>query len=659
MSYSNLENKVYYDALEANYFNEFPGEIIKHAPLFRNERVTEGVHRYNGKIWKEELATEIEGRCNAILNKMGVVACNRMRNHIVSFMSRYVIKESEFNLNAENLFVTENGVIDLECLKRVWEQLPENEKNIKELFALKDEWLFPHENYKENHLTTMAPIEIPDELDIDQFYEDINFIKGKLLKSLGDRSDNLEWLCNLLALCLTGRRTGDMFVNLYGRGGTGKTTFIKFLGSVFGDDYLRILQTSELFDERNSTLTKLYRSKYARIISVSEPTDSKINASFIKKLTGGSELAVGYGDIKFELNGQIIIDSNFLLEPKEVDKEAFRRRAAIIPFGPAIPEEDQEKDLIEKMKERKNSFFIELLYRFVQLNLLGFKKPVFSYSVLETADLFSDLPKMFYKTCCTSGLSTQNGKDYKLPEVLLFFRTQFYDYYEHCLNNLFFKSEQFHRDVFKISGQTLHKELLKFHRNIDASHAREIVFKNLILEIPPEGATAQSLQVERLVNCKWATDKSEALKIINEAAQTATITIPEGKDDEDFRDVMMLQGFPSFSFFNIVTPNKTIWENEMLISILNERYATVSSGGFVSIPEMLISWLHSNEVGISPQKATEILDKFAYFIEMCNSDLNRCMTNKEIRDILGVLFDLYIKMARKTLRDNSKKEIKL
>ena len=110
-----------------------------------------------------------------------------------SFLARRCISEKELNIDGKYFFNTKSGVIDLIKLKKLAEELGEN-FNGDTLIQNRKKWLFPHEDFKDNHFTCLAPITIPETFDEGKFYKDIDFLKKTLLKSLGGREDSYEWI---------------------------------------------------------------------------------------------------------------------------------------------------------------------------------------------------------------------------------------------------------------------------------------------------------------------------------------------------------------------------------------------------------------------------------------------------------------------------------
>ena len=631
-------------SFDEEFFCSEGKDIIKHEKLCRNSGITEGVHLYNGKIWELQIPNSLEGKCHSILERRGVNAVVRKKAKIAQFFSAYEISEDEFNIDGENLFVIKNGIIDLRKLKDVYQNFTEEERGLATLLERKSDWFFPHELYKENHLTTMAPVSIPDVFDEAKFKCDMAFIKETMLKSLGQVEESYEWINDLLSLCLSGIRKGDFFVNFFGRGGSGKTTFINFFSSVFGEDYFRVLATTNLFDEKNSSLNKLYRRKYARIINVSEPNDSKINASFLKKLTGDSKLTVGYDEKQFKINAQIIIDSNFIIDCQEVDKEAFMRRYSCIPWGPAIQETAQDKELPEKLRKTSESFFLNLIERYAKSDIPTFHKPAISFEVQKTISLFKNPIDYFFNTFCVAATDTLGGEEKFLSDIKDIFETDFRDYYEANFNNLFYKSEQFHRNLLDITASQFNRQMKLHHRNYDDRAGRRLRFNNIIVRKPGPEKTTMEAYVEYLKQSGIAKNDMEALEKISEAGKTFFRFSEE--PDGNFDDIKDLPGDFSFLSFGLSKyPSKIAWKNTMGFWLLNN---VICNSFHLRDQTTFYNWLLSISGNKYQQIRSALYESFLGIRNCCD-----ILTNEKFRDCLSILFDLYVKFARNKLRKNN------
>ncbi|MDD7612228.1 MAG: hypothetical protein PUJ82_15070, partial [Spirochaetales bacterium] len=254
---------------ESAFFKAFPHPIIKQETIFKEETLTENCFWWSGKYWRRFKPLELEGILNEVLlDALGVEATCRKNDLKKSFLARRCVPEKELNIDGEFFLNTESGVIDLVQVKKLADELGDR-FNGQTLIENREKWLFPHEDFKENHLTCLAPINIPESFDEEKFMADIDFFKSTFLKSLGEREDSYEWLLNLYSACLSGERKGDHFTSLYGATGSGKSTLVEFINSIYGDEYYKTVEPEDLASKSEKAIKRFYRARFARIIGIS------------------------------------------------------------------------------------------------------------------------------------------------------------------------------------------------------------------------------------------------------------------------------------------------------------------------------------------------------------------------------------------------------
>lgn len=624
--------------LASAFFNHFPHPIIKQNAIFQNEALTENVYWWTGKYWRPFKPLDLEGKLNDILlNDLGIEETCRKNDMKKTFLAEHSIPQEELNIEGENLFCCESGVIDLISLREIYES-SEKEFSIETLYERKSDWLFPHEMYKDNHITCFAPISIPDIFNKEQFEEDMSFFRNTFLKSMGNREDSFEWLMDLFSACLSGERKGDHFTSLYGAPASGKTTLMKFASSVFGDQYARTIEPEDLAGKSPAAIKRFYRSRFARYINVSETADKKLNSSFLKKLTGKSNILVGYDGETMELNAHIIVDSNHLIESDETDAAAFLRRYIVIPFGPKIDESQQDKHLAEKLEKIKQSFFLELIFRFPKLKVSELSAPEITNEVLTTAKTFKEPVRFFLDTCTVPALKIHGGRDVKIAELYRLYKQNFSYIYEARFNNIFYRTDDFHVNLPEIGRQKFTIEVEKVYHNITSDHkGKELCVNNLIVRDPGAYTTVKKMQIEQLqkVYCV-ASNEEEALALIEETEKPCLVSLPDDPNDTGFADIIWYEGCPSFTWLHVV-PNQLMWENQILRIIC-----------FKNLPNMFglfgqfQQWL---AIAIGYEKGCEIFSDLCNQLSLCgNYEMALC--NTEVRKILSGFFDIYRKYVQ-------------
>ena len=176
----------------------------------------------------------------------------------------------------------------------------------------------------------------------------------QFLKEIMDGNERkIEYLQRAIGYSLTGSTRERVFFILYGTGANGKSTFLNTLTELFGE-YATTIPTSTLFSKTSDSIPNdIAKLRGSRFVTAYEGEEEKrLDEGLIKRMTGqdimtARHLWEEYFDFfpKFKLwfatNHKPIIWGN--------DK-AIWDRIRLIPFTVTIPEERQDKDLIDKLK---------------------------------------------------------------------------------------------------------------------------------------------------------------------------------------------------------------------------------------------------------------------------------------------------------------------
>lgn len=625
------EEKICCEHLEKFFFARFPHPIFKEQNIGEKEAMTSKVHFWDEKHWPEIKSQELRGFLHRILkDDLGITATCRKNDLIAGFLSKYIISEEEINVDGKRLFNTMSGVICLDSFKKTMQGLG-SDISIQKMLSMRNLWLFKHEQFKQNHLTCLANIEIPENISLERYKSDLDFFKKTFLKSMGYREDSLEWLFNLFSACISGERKGDHFTALYGAPATGKTTLTKFLRLVFGN-YLQTIEPEDFVQKSDGGVRKFYHARFARMINLSELPERKANSSFIKKITGNSEILIGnYGET-FTLDAHILIDTNHLLTPDETDSTAFLRRVIYIPFGPQIEENAMDKDLLQKLAKVKESFFLNLLLRFPNVNPTKISTPTISKEVIKTSEKFRNPIDFFFQKWCVPALDVHGGRKYKLSEIYRIFIQEFFYDYESEFNTLFYHSEDFHRKPASIAKQKFNLKFQDVHHFVRTGHGGDLIFYNLIIHNPGNYTTMREYQKKQLREFyRIATSDEEAEILIKDAERPSVISVPNDAFETEYRDILWYKGFPSFYSLGI-PQNKIVWENSVLMLLL--------SGGGVQV----FSWLQKT---MDQTECNQIWAELMQRIQNYNYNFAFCCNDCGIRGILSSLFDFFVNSVRK------------
>ena len=199
-------------------------------PIARHtQKYTEGCVYWTGKYWAPCDRNILEADLNSCITELGEVKRNRQDAYSKDFISHFAKTDKDMDVDTDFLLVVQNGVVDLCKVLGVWKGL-EN-PTVQKLWEQKDKWLFSHEDFKENHLTHIANVFVPDVWHAEKYFEEIEFFHKTLLVTFGGEEESFDWFMTYIALSLTGENTGNTFCNLYGKQKTGKSTIKDFLYS--------------------------------------------------------------------------------------------------------------------------------------------------------------------------------------------------------------------------------------------------------------------------------------------------------------------------------------------------------------------------------------------------------------------------------------------
>jgi putative DNA primase/helicase len=134
---------------------------------------------------------------------------------------------------------------------------------------------------------------------------------------------------------------------LYGTGANGKSVFFEIVNALLGKDNVCSYSLGSLTDENG-----YHRAKLAgKLVNYSSEINGKLEASIFKQLVSGEpvEARLPYQDPFIMTDyAKLIFNCNEL--PKDVEQShAFFRRFIIVPFKVTIPDNEQDKQLSQKI----------------------------------------------------------------------------------------------------------------------------------------------------------------------------------------------------------------------------------------------------------------------------------------------------------------------
>lgn len=164
----------------------------------------------------------------------------------------------------------------------------------------------------------------------------------------------IHFIQKAVGYSLTGNVSERVMFILYGKGANGKTTFLTVLKNLL-DDYALQAPVSMLMVKKWDTIpndiARLFR---ARFVSATEAEEGqRLAESLVKYITGGDIIVARFlhGEFfEFEPTHKIWLATNHKPIIRGTDK-AIWDRIRLIPFNVTIPEEKQDKQLLEKLTQ--------------------------------------------------------------------------------------------------------------------------------------------------------------------------------------------------------------------------------------------------------------------------------------------------------------------
>ena len=621
------------EILETLFTEKYPefSKIVKKSRVFLNESLTDNVFIEDANGLLKPLEKGILHSClTTCLYEMQISEINRQKCLIRTFLSKFEKPESDFDRDAENYFVGENFAVYLPKLSK--------KKYAKISAMLKDQsqWFHSTQSLKKNFITRYSQIKFPS--NIDDFVVEcaVEKIKKILLRCMGNQESSVEDFLNYLAVAIVGIRKADYFLILQGVGGTGKGLILDLLRLIFGG-YFTTIDTEAFLNGKPSIKQELYYKRTARIISIQEPSEEKKKVGLLKQVTGRGTIEIEGKE--FSMNSLFVIDSNFPVEATAFDS-GFNRRAYILPFGPTIPEEEQNREYIKELKELAPYFLIELFRRFSCIDIAKIQRP----KITETVRYWNSIERngkfvqAFMDICCTADVET--GNDISLKDIREVFQTHFpVIYSEYRRKFLFwFDGDQFKTTIQKTTAREFDAEFLVRFKNCGLKNGYKTI-RNLVIGNPGEFQTMEQRQIEDLMK-RFHLNEDEAKVRIDSARAPSVAKSKANFLEDDYRDLLSYVGPWGLQCFKILDGNPREWKKAVIEYLCYSKLQPIFSFKCDFVNKFISPQESERLCGILEQRLSEKMQ----FPENCVSDV-------VINDILEVIFDAFAKGVRENLKN--------
>ena len=199
---------------------------------------------------------------------------------------------------------------------------------------------------REDMLTKLAPVAYDPDAQCPVWTEFLRTIFA------GDE-DLIDYVQRWAGYSLTGSTREQVIALCWGAGSNGKTTMQETLRRALGD-YAAHTPSSTLLerDHGDAIPNDLARLRGTRLVTASETGDGRrLDEERVKAITGSDVIAARYMRaewFEFRPNFKVWASTNHLPRVRGTD-HALWRRIRLIPFSVTIADEDQDRDLPEKL----------------------------------------------------------------------------------------------------------------------------------------------------------------------------------------------------------------------------------------------------------------------------------------------------------------------
>jgi len=203
-----------------------------------------------------------------------------------------------------------------------------------------------YEPSREDYITKQASVRFDKNATCPNW---INFLD----KVMNGNTEMVKFLQRTVGYCLTGSTQEQCIFLLYGTGANGKSTFLNVLRALFGDYGMQAPAEMLMTKHDGGVPNDIARLRGARFVATSETEEGRRFAeALVKQLTGGDTISARflYGEyFDFQPSHKILLATNHKPVIRGNDR-AIWRRIRLIPFTVAIPPEEQDKCLEQKLR---------------------------------------------------------------------------------------------------------------------------------------------------------------------------------------------------------------------------------------------------------------------------------------------------------------------
>ena len=217
----------------------------------------------------------------------------------------------------------------------------------------------------------------------------------------------INYVQTIFGIALIGQVTEQIFPFFYGLGANGKSTLLELFKHILGigaTGYATVLPAEAfLANAANRHPAEIAKLAGARLAITSETEEGQKFAEVrVKQLTGADTISARFMRqdwFDFTPSHTLIMVSNH--EPQvAAGGEAFWRRIRKIPFNNIVPEEQRDRDLLEKLKTEAPGILWKTIQAAVKYVNHGITTPSAVLAATSEYENEQDTVKMYIQECC-------------------------------------------------------------------------------------------------------------------------------------------------------------------------------------------------------------------------------------------------------------------
>lgn len=220
------------------------------------------------------------------------------------------------------------------------------------------------------------------------------------------RTKLIQYMQRSLGSCLTGITTDQRVFFWLGVGGNGKSVLLETFRGILGEYAKAATYATFTSKPDDRTLNDLARLVGSRMVSASENDEgSRLSEALIKRLSGNDTVTARFlykGIFEYVPTFKTILVGNHRPTIKGTD-HAIWRRIHLVPFDQVIPDEEQDHNLLEKLKAEYQGILAWMVQGCMEWQTQGLGLPDEVKDATASYKQEMDTVGNFLADCCVRG----------------------------------------------------------------------------------------------------------------------------------------------------------------------------------------------------------------------------------------------------------------